>query len=216
MKQQHSEPNADAGGLFADTVVIPVIRIDSADQAVALARTLVHAGLKLLEITLRTPAALDAIARIATEVPEAVVGAGTVLSPHDLERAVRAGARFAISPGCTERLYRASAGAPLPLIPGVSTVSEILLGMEHGHHHFKFFPAEVAGGPNMLRSWAGPLPQVSFIPTGGISPEKAAAYLALSNVIAVGGSWMVPDSAVATSDWDTIARLAGAAANLGE
>ncbi len=204
----------DTSKLFAATVVIPVIRIDSADQAVQLAHTLVDAGLCLLEITLRTPAALDAIARIAAEVPDAVVGAGTVLSAQDLDRAARAGARFAISPGCTESLYRASADAPLPLIPGVSTASEIMLGMEHGHDHFKFFPAEAAGGPAMLRAWAGPLPQASFVPTGGITAEKAADYLALPNVIAVGGSWMVPESAVAAGDWRRIGQLARTCSSL--
>ncbi len=204
----------DTSKLFAGTVVIPVIRIDSADQAVQLAHTLVDAGLCLLEITLRTPAALDAIARIAAEVPDAVVGAGTVLSAQDLDRAARAGARFAISPGCTESLYRASADAPLPLIPGVSTASEIMLGMEHGHDHFKFFPAEAAGGPAMLRAWAGPLPQASFVPTGGITAEKAADYLALPNVIAVGGSWMVPESAVAAGDWRRIGQLARTCSSL--
>ena len=206
--------NAGTGKLFADTRIIPVIRIESASQAVALARTLVDAGLNLLEITLRTPAALDAITRIAAEVPDAVVGAGTVLSARDLDRAARAGARFAISPGCTDALYRASADAPLPLIAGVSSASEIMLGMEHGHDHFKFFPAEAAGGIAMLKSWAGPLPQVSFVPTGGISADKAAAYLALPNVIAVGGSWMVPDSAIAAEDWGTIAGLARTCARL--
>lgn len=209
-----TQTDADTGKLFADTKVIPVIRIESADQAVALARTLVDAGLKLLEITLRTPAALDAISRIAAEVPDAVVGAGTILSAHDLDRAARAGARFAISPGCTVSLYRASADAPIPLIPGVSTASEILLGMEHGHEQFKFFPAEAAGGIAMLKSWAGPLPQASFVPTGGITVDKAAAYLALPNVIAVGGSWMVPDSAIAAGDWNSITSLARACARL--
>lgn len=209
-----TQTDADAGKLFADTKVIPVIRIDSADQAVALARTLVDAGLKLLEITLRTPAALDAISRIAAEVPDAVVGAGTILSAHDLDRAARAGARFAISPGCTVSLYRASVDAPLPLIPGVSTASEVLLGMDHGHEYFKFFPAEAAGGTAMLKSWAGPLPQASFVPTGGITADKAADYLALPNVIAVGGSWMVPDKAIASGDWDSIASLARACASL--
>lgn len=209
-----TDADLGTGKLFADTRVIPVIRIESAERAVTLAWTLVDAGLRLLEITLRTPAALDAIASIAAEVPDAVVGAGTVLSAHDLDRAARAGARFAISPGCTASLYRASVDAPLPLIPGVSTASEILLGMEHGHEHFKFFPAEAAGGRAMLRAWAGPLPQVSFVPTGGISADQAADYLALPNVIAVGGSWMVPDKAIASGDWETITRLARACATL--
>jgi 2-dehydro-3-deoxyphosphogluconate aldolase / (4S)-4-hydroxy-2-oxoglutarate aldolase len=203
-----------AGALFADITVIPVIRIESAERAADLARTLVDAGLELLEVTLRTPAAFEAIERIASEVPDAVVGAGTVLSSHDLDRAAAAGARFAIAPGCTDSLYRASADAPLPLIPGVATASEIMLGLEHGHTHFKFFPAQAAGGPTMLRAWAGPLSQVSFVPTGGITMDNAAEYLALPNVIAVGGSWMVPEGAIAAGDWDRIGRLARACARL--
>lgn len=205
-----------AGALFADTTVIPVIRIESAERAPDLARTLVDAGLELLEITLRTPAAFDAIERIAGEVPAAVVGAGTVLSSRDLERAAAAGARFAIAPGCTDALYRASADAPLPLIPGVATASEIMLGLEHGHTHFKFFPAQAAGGTAILRAWAGPLPQVSFVPTGGITPDNASEYLALPNVIAVGGSWMVPEGAIAAGDWSRIGRLARACSHLQE
>lgn len=206
--------NHAAGALFADSSVIPVIRIESAERAPDLARTLVDAGLELLEVTLRTPEAFDAIERIASEVPDAVVGAGTVLSGRDLDRAAAVGARFAIAPGCTDTLYRASADAPLPLIPGVATASEIMLGLEHGHSHFKFFPAQAAGGPTMLKAWHGPLPQVSFVPTGGVTMENAAEYLALPNVIAVGGSWMVPEGAIAAGDWDRIGRLAQACSRL--
>lgn len=202
------------GALFSDTRVIPVIRIESAERAVDLARTLVDAGLELLEVTLRTKAALQAIERITAEVPEAVVGAGTVLTAEDLEAAAMAGARFAIAPGCTRALYRASADAPLPLVPGVATASEIMFGLENGHDHFKFFPAQAAGGTAMLKSWAGPLPQVSFVPTGGITMDNAADYLALPNVIAVGGSWMVPEGAIAAGDWERIGRLARACAQL--
>ena len=202
------------GALFSDMRVIPVIRIESAERAVDLARTLVDAGLELLEVTLRTSAALEAIERIAAEVPEAVVGAGTVLTAEDLEAAATAGARFAIAPGCTRALYRASADAPLPLVPGVATASEIMFGLENGYDHFKFFPAHAAGGTAMLKSWAGPLPQVSFVPTGGITMDNAADYLALPNVIAVGGSWMVPEGAIAAGDWDRIGRLARACAQL--
>lgn len=214
MKPIRTATARHAGALFADSTVIPVIRIESAERAPELARTLVDAGLELLEITLRTPAAFEAIERIASEVPDAVVGAGTVLSSHDLDRAAAAGARFAIAPGCTDSLYQASADAPLPLIPGVATASEIMLGLEHGHTHFKFFPAQAAGGPTMLRAWAGPLSQVSFVPTGGITMDNAADYLALPNVIAVGGSWMVPEGAIAAGDWDRIGRLAQACSRL--
>ncbi|QOC23025.1 bifunctional 4-hydroxy-2-oxoglutarate aldolase/2-dehydro-3-deoxy-phosphogluconate aldolase [Wenzhouxiangella sp. AB-CW3] len=212
----NSKAHHSAGALFADCTVIPVIRIESAERAPELARTLVDAGLELLEVTLRTPQAFDAIERIAREVPDAVVGAGTVLSGRDLDRAAAVGARFAIAPGCTDRLYRASADAPLPLIPGVASASEIMLGLEHGHSHFKFFPAQAAGGPAMLRAWNGPLPQVSFVPTGGVTMENAAEYLALPNVIAVGGSWMVPEGAIAAGDWDRIGRLARACSGLQE
>ncbi|TVQ39038.1 MAG: keto-hydroxyglutarate-aldolase/keto-deoxy-phosphogluconate aldolase [Wenzhouxiangella sp.] len=200
--------------LFSEIVVIPVIRIESSERAVELARTLVDAGLSMLEITLRTPAALEAIERIASEVPEAVVGAGTVLSASDLNRVARAGARFAIAPGCTQTLYRESSDMPLPLIPGVATISEVMLGMEHGYEHFKFFPAEAAGGTAMLKAWAGPLPQARFVPTGGITIDNAPSYLALSNVLAVGGSWMVPEDAIEAGDWTRIAGLARACAGL--
>lgn len=200
--------------LFSEIVVIPVIRIESSERAVDLARTLVDAGLSMLEITLRTPAALEAIERIASEVPEAVVGAGTVLSASDLNRVARAGARFAIAPGCTQTLYRESSDMPLPLIPGVATISEVMLGMEHGYEHFKFFPAEAAGGTAMLKAWAGPLPQARFVPTGGITIDNAPSYLALSNVLAVGGSWMVPEDAIEAGDWTRIAGLARACAGL--
>jgi 2-dehydro-3-deoxyphosphogluconate aldolase / (4S)-4-hydroxy-2-oxoglutarate aldolase len=210
----NSKPHHSPSALFGDSNIIPVIKIESAERAPDLARTLVDAGLKLLEITLRTAAAVDAIERIANEVPDAVVGAGTVLSGHDLDRAAAAGARFAIAPGCTESLYRASADAPLPLIPGVATASEIMRGLEHGLTHFKFFPAHAAGGPAMLRAWAGPLPQASFVPTGGVTLDNAADYLALPNVVAVGGSWMVPEDAVAAGDWDRISQLARACSQL--
>jgi 2-dehydro-3-deoxyphosphogluconate aldolase / (4S)-4-hydroxy-2-oxoglutarate aldolase len=194
--------------------VIPVIRIDAAETAVGLARALVASGLDYLEITLRTPAACAAIERIAAEVPDAVVGAGTVLNAQDFDRVIHAGARFAIAPGCTDTLYRDSADAPIPLIPGVATISEVMLGMEHGHQMFKFFPAEAAGGPAMLKAWAGPLPAVRFVPTGGISLERARAYLGLPNVLSVGGSWMLPEDAMAARDWTRSEALARACATL--
>ncbi len=179
--------------LFVKTRIVPVIQIDDAGLAVDLARTLFTAGLNVLEITLRSAAAVDAINHIAREVPETVVGAGTIRSAGDLARVADAGARFAIAPGSTEALYRASLAHPdVPLIPGVATASDIMLGLEHGFKRFKFFPARAAGGIDMLKSWAGPFPQVRFMPTGGIDQESAPAYLALANVMAVGGSWMVP------------------------
>ncbi len=200
---------AQVDALFADIRIVPVIQIADAGLAVDLARTLVSAGLNMLEITLRSAAAVDAINRIAREVPEAVVGAGTIRSADDLARVADAGARFAIAPGSTETLYRASLVHPdVPLIPGVATASDIMLGLEHGFKRFKFFPARAAGGIDMLKSWAGPFPQVRFMPTGGIDRESAPAYLALPNVTAVGGSWMVPSSAIAAANWQMIGQLA--------
>jgi len=193
---------------FTACPVVPVIRIDSAEQAVGLARTLVDAGLPTIEITLRTPVACSAIERIVAEVPAAVVGAGTVLNAEDLRRVVAAGARFAIAPGCTDALYRAAAETSLALLPGVATASEIMRGLEYGHQTFKFFPAEPAGGSALLKAWAGPFANVRFIPTGGITIANAPKYLALPNVIAVGGSWMAPQDAVVAGDWPRIAQLA--------
>jgi len=206
-----SSPNhaAQIDALFAGTRIVPVIRIDDACKAVDLARTLVAAGLNVLEITLRSAAAVDAIERIAREVPAAVVGAGTVVSEKDLARVADAGARFAIAPGSTKTLYRASDAYPnMPLLPGVATASDIMLGLEHGLERFKFFPARAAGGIDMLKSWAGPFSQVRFIPTGGLDPDSAPDYLALPNVMAIGGSWMVPSAAIDAGNWRLIARLA--------
>ena len=200
--------------LFQDCPVIAVIRIESAERAVDLARTLVDAGLSALEITLRTPAACEAIRLISTEVPEAVVGAGTVLNAQDLEQVAQAGARFAIAPGCTEALYRASASTGMPLVPGIATASEIMAGIEQGHDCFKFFPAQAAGGVNLLKAWSGPFPAARFIPTGGITIDNAPSYLALASVPAVGGSWMVPEEAIAAGDWSRISRLARACQSL--
>ncbi len=167
--------------------VIPVVVIDDADEAVPLARGLVAAGMPAIEITLRTPAALTAIANVATDVPQAHVGAGTVLNPDQGERALGHGAEFLVSPGAT----RALLDAGLPLLPGVATASEILALLERGISAAKFFPAEASGGVDALRAFAGPFPQVRFCPTGGIDAAKAPDYLALPNVACVGGSWML-------------------------
>lgn len=194
--------------------VVPVIQIDRLEQAVPLARCLVEAGLRVLEITLRSQVALEAIRRVASEVPDAIVGAGTVLGGEDLSAVERAGARFAISPGATEALYDAADDSGIPLIPAVATGSELMRGRERGHRRFKFFPAEAAGGIAMLKSWSGPFQDVAFCPTGGIDAAKAPAYLALPNVITVGGSWMLPAAALTTSDWGQIGVLARQAAAL--
>lgn len=200
--------------LLAPAPALPVLSIDDPDSAVPLARALVEAGLPVLEITLRTPAALEAIRRIAVEVPQAVVGAGTVLTPRDFDAVAAAGARFAISPGATEALYVAAAQAPLPWLPAIATAGELMRGLEHGHRRFKFFPAESAGGVGALRAFAGPFAQARFCPTGGIDAAAAPRYLALPNVITVGGSWMVPAAALAARDWAAIGAAARAAAAL--
>jgi 2-dehydro-3-deoxyphosphogluconate aldolase/(4S)-4-hydroxy-2-oxoglutarate aldolase len=194
--------------------VIPVIVLDRAEDAVPLARALVAGGVKVLEVTLRTAAALPAIAAIAREVPEAIVGAGTVRSPADAEAAAAAGARFAVSPGFTPAVGRACAALGLPLLPGVATASEAMAAMAEGHAFLKFFPAEAAGGTKMLKALAGPFPDLVFCPTGGITPESAPAYLALANVRVIGGSWLVPADALREGDWARITRLAAETAAL--
>lgn len=196
--------------------VVPVIAIDRLEQAVPLARCLVEAGLHVLEITLRSAIALEAIRRVASEVPQAIVGAGTVLDAVDLAAVEAAGARFAISPGATESLYDAAECSAIPLIPAVATGSELMRGRERGYRRFKFFPAEAAGGIAMLKSWAGPFRDVAFCPTGGVDAAKAPSYLALPNVITVGGSWMLPAAALEGADWKTIGDLARAAAGLAQ
>jgi 2-dehydro-3-deoxyphosphogluconate aldolase/(4S)-4-hydroxy-2-oxoglutarate aldolase len=200
--------------IFAQAPVVPVLAIDRLDQAGPLARALVDAGLPVLEVTLRTPVALDAIRRIRIEVPTAIVGAGTVLTPADLTAVDAAGAAFAIAPGATPALYAAALTSAIPFLPGIATASELMAGVEQGWTRFKFFPAEAAGGVAALRGFAGPFPQVKFCPTGGIDAAKAPSYLALKNVITVGGSWMVPGEALAAGDWDRIATLAREAARL--
>ncbi|MEU5979595.1 bifunctional 4-hydroxy-2-oxoglutarate aldolase/2-dehydro-3-deoxy-phosphogluconate aldolase [Streptomyces sp. NPDC047315] len=194
--------------------VIPVVVIEDAADAVPLARALVAGGLPAIEVTLRTPAALDAIRAIAAEVPEATVGAGTVISTANVDAAVSAGSRFLVSPGWSERLLESMQGSGRPFLPGVSTVSEVVTLLERGVSEMKFFPAEAAGGTAYLKSIAGPLPQARFCPTGGISRMSAPAYLALPNVGCVGGTWMLPPDAIATKDWSRIESLATEASQL--
>lgn len=193
--------------------VMPVLVVEDAAMAPPLAAALVAGGLPALEVTLRTPAALEAI-RAMADVPGAVVGAGTLLTPNDVKAAVAAGARFGVSPGATPRLLDAVAEAGLPLLAGAATASEVMALLERGHRVQKFFPAEAAGGTAALRALGGPLPQVAFCPTGGIGPGNAAAWLALSNVICVGGSWVAPPAHIAAGRWDEITAIASAAANL--
>lgn len=194
--------------------VLPVIAIERLEDAVPLARALVAGGLPVLEVTLRSAVALDAIRAIAFDVPEAIVGAGTVLHPDDLAEVAAAGARFAISPGATERLYTAAESSPIPWLPAISTASELMRGLERGHERFKFFPAEASGGIPALKSFAGPFARARFCPTGGIDAASAPRYLALPNVLTVGGSWMLPKTAIEAGRWDEIERLAREAATL--
>ncbi|WP_150241827.1 bifunctional 4-hydroxy-2-oxoglutarate aldolase/2-dehydro-3-deoxy-phosphogluconate aldolase [Nocardiopsis quinghaiensis] len=194
--------------------VMPVVVVSDAETAVPLARALVAGGLPGIEVTLRTPGALGAIERIAAEVPEAVVGAGTVVTPDQASAAARAGARFLVSPGCTAGLASAMADTGLPFLPGVGTVSEAMALLERGVSEMKFFPAEAAGGAAFLKSLTGPLPQARFCPTGGITADSAPTYLALPNVGCVGGSWLSPADLVSAGDWDRITGLARKAAAL--
>lgn len=206
---------ADAvDAILSRAPVLPVLAIERLDDAVPLARALVDAGLPVLEVTLRTPMALAAIARIVEQVPEAVVGAGTVLDAAQLAAVVDTGAAFAIAPGATLRLYEAADGCRIPLIPAIATASELMIGLEHGHRRFKFFPAVASGGIGALNAFAGPFAEVRFCPTGGIDAASAPDFLKLPNVITVGGSWMVPSTALANRDWATIGALAAAAARL--
>ncbi|MCX4557613.1 bifunctional 4-hydroxy-2-oxoglutarate aldolase/2-dehydro-3-deoxy-phosphogluconate aldolase [Streptomyces umbrinus] len=195
--------------------VVPVVVVDDVADAVPLARALVAGGLPAIEVTLRTPVALDAIRAIADGVPEAVVGAGTVISPEQVAQSVAAGARFLVSPGWTDVLLDAMKASGVPFLPGVSTTSEVVALLERGVSDMKFFPAQAAGGTAYLKSLAGPLPQARFCPTGGIGPAVAPEYLALPNVLCVGGSWMLPADAIAARDWARVETLAREAAGLG-
>jgi len=194
--------------------VLPVVVLEDAADAVPLARALVAGGLPAVEVTLRTPAALKAIEAITDGVPDAVVGAGTVISARNVADAVAAGARFLVSPGWTDALLTAMKASGVPFLPGVSTTSEVVALLEHGVTEMKFFPAEAAGGAAYLKALASPLPQARFCPTGGVSAANAPAYLTLRNVGCVGGSWMVPADAVAAKDWARVERLAREAAAL--
>jgi 2-dehydro-3-deoxyphosphogluconate aldolase/(4S)-4-hydroxy-2-oxoglutarate aldolase len=194
--------------------VIPVIVIDRLEDAVPLARALVEGGVKVLEVTLRTPCALGAIEAMAREVPGAIVGAGTIRSAADARAARQAGAVFGVSPGYTAEVGAACREVGLPLLPGVATASEVMAAQADGLSFLKFFPATAAGGIPMLKALAGPFPDVLFCPTGGITPETAPQFLALPNVRVCGGSWLTPGEAVAARDWARITQLARATAQL--
>ena len=196
--------------------VIPVLTIEKASDAVPLARALVAGGLKVLEITLRTPAAIEAIEAIAREVPGAVTGAGTVLNARDWARAEKAGAQFIVSPGLTDPLIAVAAGSALAFLPGVATAGELMRGLDAGLTSFKFFPAETSGGAPALKALYGPFADIRFCPTGGITAKTAPDYLALPNVVCVGGGWVAPNDAIESGDWGRITELARAASALSE
>ena len=200
--------------LMALCPVIPVLTIERAEDAVPLARALVAGGLRVLEITLRTAAAIKAIERIAREVPDAVTGAGTVLNPADWARAEQAGATFIVSPGLTDPLIEVAANSPLAFLPGVATAGELMRGLDAGLASFKFFPAETSGGAPALKALYGPFADIRFCPTGGITAKSAPDYLALPNVVCVGGSWVAPADAVKARDWGKITALAAEASGL--
>ena len=196
--------------VMQDAPVIPVIVLTDVAHAVPMARALVAGGIRMLEVTLRTPQALACIEAIAREVPEAVVGAGTVRTKADAIAAANAGSRFAVSPGYTSAVGQACRDVGLALLPGVATGSEIMMAQEDGFTQLKFFPAMQAGGPAMLKAWSGPFFDVRFCPTGGVTLQNAPEFLALPNVVCVGGSWLVPGDAVASGDWERVTALAQA------
>jgi 2-dehydro-3-deoxyphosphogluconate aldolase/(4S)-4-hydroxy-2-oxoglutarate aldolase len=200
--------------ILASSPVLPVVTIDDASRAAPLARALLAGGIKAIEITLRTAAAIDAVRAIASEVPEAIPGVGTVLTPADYDAAANAGARFAVSPGATPALLDAAWRSTVPFLPAIATASELMAALEAGLSTCKFFPAAPLGGPEALKALAGPFPNARFCPTGGVDARTAPAYLALANVIAVGGSWIAPRELIAAADFTRIEALARQASEL--
>lgn len=202
--------------LLAGNSVIPVIVLDREEDAVPLAKALVAGGLKVLEITLRTPAAVGGIKQIIEQVPEAIVGTGTVCTPEQVQLSEDLGCQFMVSPGATDQLLEAAQKSSVGLLPGVSTVSEMMRCMEYGYQDFKFFPAEASGGAAKIKSLSGPFADVKFCPTGGIGLGNVMDYLSLSNVMCVGGSWICPANLVKEQCWDEIEQLAREASALGQ
>lgn len=194
--------------------VVPVLIIEDFHSAIPLARALVAGGLTALEVTLRTPAALDCIRAISNEVEGANVGAGTILNPKQFDEAVKAGSTFLVSPGASPKLLAHASGSPVPLLPGIATAGEAMTLLEEGYGAAKFFPAEQAGGASYIKALASPLPGLVFCPTGGVSLKNAHAYLSLANVVCVGGSWVAPVASVAAGDWAAVTTLAREAAAL--
>jgi 2-dehydro-3-deoxyphosphogluconate aldolase / (4S)-4-hydroxy-2-oxoglutarate aldolase len=197
----------ELAALFAQATIIPVLTIERLEDAVPLARALVAGGVRTLEITLRTPVAIESAKAIIAHVPDAVVGIGTILNADDLARAEGIGARFGISPGATPDLLKAAAASALPFAPGIATASELMLGLCHGFNLVKFFPAEQSGGIKALRALAGPFPDVRFCPTGGIGEANAASWLGEPNVVAVGGSWLCPAADIRSGNWAGITAI---------
>jgi 2-dehydro-3-deoxyphosphogluconate aldolase / (4S)-4-hydroxy-2-oxoglutarate aldolase len=193
--------------LFKAARVVPVLTIERVEDAVPLARALVKGGVRTLEVTLRTPVAVESAKAIIAEVPDAVVGIGTILNADDLARAEALGAKFGISPGATPELLKAAAASPLPFAPGIATASELMAALAHGFDLVKFFPAEQSGGIKALRALAGPFPQAKFCPTGGIGEANADAWLAEPNVVAVGGSWLCPTAEIRSGNWSGITAI---------
>ncbi len=207
---------ADASSVLRVSPVIPVVTIADPQQAVPVARALADGGVRIIELTLRTDSALESLKRIANEVPDILVGAGTILTPAQADAAVAAGAQFLVSPGVTPSLLDHMLQLGVPVLPGVATVGEVMAVLERGLTAMKFFPAGPAGGPDYLAAIGAPIPQVQFCPTGGVSLDSAPGYLSLANVSCVGGSWLTPRTAVEDEDWHQITRLAQGAAALGK
>ncbi len=196
-----------AKSIFSAASVMPVLVIKEMEQALPLAEALFNGGIKVLEVTLRTPIAFEVVRLLTSTFPDALIGVGTVTTPAQLHDSIKAGARFAISPGQTQELLLAGREASIPFIPGIASISELMMGLSLGFDHFKFFPAAVAGGIPMLRSIYGPFPHVRFCPTGGINQDNYKDYLAQPNVSCVGGSWIVPDDAIQSGNWQLITDL---------
>jgi 2-dehydro-3-deoxyphosphogluconate aldolase/(4S)-4-hydroxy-2-oxoglutarate aldolase len=197
--------------IFATGPIVPVLVVNKVEDALPIAEALLAANVKVLEVTLRTPAALDVISLIAKELPEAIIGTGTVTNRHQLQQSIDAGAKFAISPGLTKDLLQAGNESSIALIPGIASISELMDAADLGYDHLKFFPAEASGGVNAIKSIGGPFPDIKFCPTGGINLKNVRDYLALSNVACCGGSWLVPNDIVENKDWSAITKLANEA-----
>jgi 2-dehydro-3-deoxyphosphogluconate aldolase/(4S)-4-hydroxy-2-oxoglutarate aldolase len=206
--------NISSEEIFKQGPVVPVLVIDNVEDAVPIAKALLDGGINVLEVTLRTKAAMDVIRTIAKEVPEAYIGAGTVTTREELKAVTEAGAKFAISPGLTADLLQAGKEGSIPLIPGISNISDLMKAKDAGYDHLKFFPAEAAGGVNAIKSIGGPFPNIVFCPTGGISIKNYKEYLALPNVKCCGGSWLAPSDAIKNKQWSVITDLAKEAVDI--